>query len=65
MKAAILDFRPAARQDIRTTHRVRPDLVRGDLVRLFALNRPPLGPRRLVCRWRRDTDGHLTAHWEL
>ena len=58
MKAAILDFRRAAKATARV-----PEKATTDLVRLFALDRPP-ARRQLVCRWRRDLDGRLVAHWE-
>jgi hypothetical protein len=34
-----------------------------DLVALFGLDRLPVG-RRLVCRWRRASDGRIACHWE-
>ena len=58
MTTAILDFRPAARPDATS-----PEGATSELVRLFALDRPPAG-RRLVCHWRYDADGRLACHWE-
>ncbi|HLG87554.1 MAG TPA: hypothetical protein VKZ79_10205 [Alphaproteobacteria bacterium] len=59
MTAAILKFRSAA-----APAPAVPDKAATDLVRLFALDRLPFGTRRLVCRWRREADGRLAAHWE-
>jgi hypothetical protein len=57
MTAAILAVRPANAPDI-----VSPkDATR--LVRLFALDRPPMG-NQLVSRWHRDADGRLACLWE-
>jgi hypothetical protein len=58
MKAAILEFRPAAVSGF-----VRPS-TKADLVRLFALDDLPARRRRLVCHWRRDADGRLACIWE-
>jgi|HubBroStandDraft_4_1064222.scaffolds.fasta_scaffold514235_1 hypothetical protein len=43
---AILDIRPAVEPGVVLLHPAAPDLVR-----LFALDRLPLGRRRPVCRW--------------
>jgi hypothetical protein len=59
MTAAILDFRPAA-----PPGQVPPPGVAKDLVRLFALDRPPTGRRHLLCHWRRDAEGRLSCFWE-
>ena len=59
MTAAILDFQRAA-----VPAPAVPDKAARDLVRLFALDRLPAGPHRLVCHWRRGTNGRLEAHWE-
>ena len=56
---AIPDARPAVEPGIVLPHSTAPDLVR-----LFALDRLPLGRRRLVCRWHR-VDGRLGCIWEL
>ena len=56
--SAILDIRPAAAPDI-----VSPKGATTDLVRLFALDRVAV-ERRLICRWRRQTDGRLACLWE-
>jgi hypothetical protein len=55
---AILDIRPAVEPGI-----VPPNVATIDLVRLFALDRLPVGRRRLVCRWHR-ADGRLACIWE-
>jgi hypothetical protein len=54
----IIDTRPAAEPG-----GVQSTAAGTDLVRLFALDRPPRG-RRLVCRWRRQADGRLACTWE-
>ena len=59
MTAAILDFRPAALPG----HVPTQDVTK-DLVRLFALDRPPSGRRQLLCHWRRDAEGRLAGFWE-
>lgn len=64
MTAAILDFRPAARPELVTPERVTRDRAHAELVRLFALDRPPAVRRQLVCRWRRGGDGRLACVWE-
>jgi hypothetical protein len=59
MKAAILDFRPAAAPAIAVT-----DTAAMDVARHFALDRLAAVRGRLVCRWRRRADGRLNAVWE-
>lgn len=59
MNAAILDIRPAAAPSI-----VSSKSATTDLVRLFALDRLPVGRRRLVCHWRHDAHGRLACIWE-
>ena len=59
MKAAFLDFRPAAASALAVTGKAATDLVR-----LFALDRIPSVRRQLVCHWRRGDDGRLVAVWE-
>jgi hypothetical protein len=59
MTAAILDVRPAALPGI-----VPPKGATTNLVRLFALDRRPVGRQPLACRWRRDADGRLACIWE-
>jgi hypothetical protein len=58
MTAAILNVRSAAAPGT-----VSPKGTK-DLVRLFALDRLPVGRPRLVCRWHRDADGRLACLWE-
>jgi hypothetical protein len=50
---------------------VRPDISSGivahdatNLVLLFALNRIPVSPHRLLCHWYRNADGRLVCTWE-
>jgi hypothetical protein len=52
----IVDDRPDAR-------RITPAPATNNLIRLFGLDRLPLG-RRLTCRWHRQPDGRLAAIWE-
>jgi len=59
MTAAILDMRPAS-----LPGSVPPNGATNNLVRLFALDRPPAGRRRLVCHWHRDANGRLACIWE-
>jgi hypothetical protein len=59
MTAAILDVRPAAAPGI-----FRRKDATSDLVRRFALDRPPTGRRQLVCHWHREADGRLACVWE-
>jgi hypothetical protein len=54
----LLDVRPAAEPGIIPTNAGAIDFVR-----LFALDRPPVGRRRLVCHWQR-VDGRLACIWE-
>jgi hypothetical protein len=54
----LLDVRPAAEPGIIPTNAVAIDLVR-----LFALDSPSVGRRRLVCHWHR-ADGRLSSIWE-
>jgi hypothetical protein len=58
MTAAILNVHSAA-----APCTVSPQGTK-DLVRLFALDRLPVGRPRLVCRWHRDADGRLACLWE-
>jgi hypothetical protein len=55
---AIVDIRPAVEPGI-----VSANAAAIDLVRLFALDRVPLGRQRLVCHWHR-VDGRLACIWE-
>jgi len=58
MAAAILAVRPAAPPGI-----VSRNGATTNLVRLFGLDRPPVGRPQLVCHWRRDADGRLACIW--
>jgi hypothetical protein len=57
MTAAILNVRSAAAPGTVSLKGTK------DLVRLFALDRLPVGRSRLVCRWHRDADGRLACTW--
>jgi hypothetical protein len=54
----LLDVLPAAEPGIIPTNAATIDVVR-----LFALDRPPVGRRWLVCRWHRAGD-RLACIWE-
>ena len=59
MTAAILAARPAALPGI-----VSPRSATTSLVRLFALDRLPVGRRPLICHWHLDAHGRLACTWE-
>jgi len=52
----VVDDRPDAR-------RITPAPAATNLIRLFGLDRLPLG-WRFTCRWHRQADGRLAAIWE-
>jgi hypothetical protein len=58
MTAAFLDLCTAAAQPAISAKVTR------DMVRLFGLDRLPVGGARLVCRWHRGADGKLICFWE-
>ena len=58
MTAAILNVRSAAAPGTVSLQGTK------DLVRLFALDRLPVGRPRLVCRWHCHADGGLACIWE-
>ena len=57
MTAAILNVRSAAAPGTVSLKATK------DLVRLFALDRLPVGRPRLICRWHRDANGSLACTW--
>ncbi len=57
MTAAILNVHSAAAPGIVSLKATK------DLVRLFALDRLPVGRPRLACHWHRDADGRLACTW--
>jgi hypothetical protein len=59
MTAAILAIRPAA-----PPGDAAPNGATTDTVRLFGLDRLPIGRHPLVCHWLRDADGRLSCIWE-
>jgi hypothetical protein len=54
-----LAARPAALAGI-----VSPRSATTSLVRLFRLDRLPVGRRPLICHWHLDADGRLACTWE-
>jgi hypothetical protein len=57
MTAANLDVRPAVAPGL-----VAPDAA--NLTLLFAPDPIPISAHRLVCHWRRNSDGRLGCTWE-
>jgi hypothetical protein len=54
----LIEVLPAAESGVIPTTRATKDFVR-----LFALDRVPIGRRQLVCHWHR-VDGRLASIWE-